>query len=1128
MKKLNKTITYNLYIEHMAETSLTLENISKIYLENIGERSIRDGLLEMEIRFGTKGQMQISHIDYKNVVQKLKSVGFETNMPQEMLRINVEDYDIKTKQKVNSDVRININGMSGISKYCKENRLDISKTEFETKNRFITEKGEEILPVDIDNYGLRINLNVETPLNKTGEKVTKLLQKWNEKKKIFRYLSRSTLINPNLPVKVDMTMVKMSKRGRNHTIQESGVLNAILFYEIEIEVDSTKVGLGTKYSNSEELSKVIKTVIKYILCGIQNTNYPVPIKEMKDVESEYMKILWGKESRKKVYSSNFVGPSSQTLQIVNITDKSLNVPNIRDNYTVTDKADGDRKLLFITKTGKIYLIDTNMKIQYTGAVSQEESIFNTIIDGEHILYDKKGEYINLYAAFDIYYKNDRDVRNLMFMPMDDEYDKNKYRLTILTSIMKQMKAKSFNKKDSPIRLQVKTFKKGDIFEQCKMFVDKINEGLFEYETDGLIFTPANLAVGANSVNEEYNVKPKKMTWKHSFKWKPVENNTIDFLTTFKKTNSGQYVINNKIEKGVDLTKNTQVKQYKIGVLRVGYNENIHGYINPCLNIIEDKIPTSNNRGSSNYRPVQFYPTNPSDENAGICYIPITSHDGMMYTEEGDIIEDNTIIEYRYDMSKNSKWRWIPLRVRYDKTADFRSGGNNFGNAYHVANNNWNSIHLPITEEMITTGENIPNEQQDEVYYNYDGKMSKTKGLRDFHNKYIKNMLIQKVSKHGDTLIDMAVGKGGDIPKWIDANLSFVLGIDISRDNIDNSHDGVCARYLRAKEKNLDIPKAIFVTGDTSKNIRNLDAIEGDKNKQVIKAIFGDMSKESTKEIGKGVLDNHAIGAEGFDICSIQFAIHYMFKNKETLYNFIQNVSEITKVGGYFIGTSYDGKKMFDILKNVNKGNSVTKIDQETNTKIWEVTKQYDNTGFENDETSLGYRIDVYQETINKVFSEYLVNYTYLSRLLENYGFIEHSKIDDGNVKTKQLKDAFKSTSFKELFYKMKKSKENYGSAQKMSQNESDISFMNRIFIYKKVRNVDTVRVTDTLLYSTQSVEPEMKVVEVTEQKQNNEINATTFQSSPSMATDEQKQEKTMSWDDLTEEEQQELLREFRS
>ena len=51
------------------------------------------------------------------------------------------------------------------------------------------------------------------------------------------------------------------------------------------------------------------------------------------------------------------------------------------------------------------------------------------------------------------------------------------------------------------------------------------------------------------------------------------------------------------------------------------------------------------------------------------------------------------------------------------------------------------------------------------------------------------------------LIDYAVGKGGDLPKWINAKLSFVLGIDIARkDNIENRLDGACARYLNYHKK----------------------------------------------------------------------------------------------------------------------------------------------------------------------------------------------------------------------------------------------------------------------------------------------------------------------------------------
>ena len=47
-------------------------------------------------------------------------------------------------------------------------------------------------------------------------------------------------------------------------------------------------------------------------------------------------------------------------------DIDSSAPNINKPYTVTDKADGDRKLLYIANDGKMYLIDTNMKVQFTG------------------------------------------------------------------------------------------------------------------------------------------------------------------------------------------------------------------------------------------------------------------------------------------------------------------------------------------------------------------------------------------------------------------------------------------------------------------------------------------------------------------------------------------------------------------------------------------------------------------------------------------------------------------------------------------------------------------------------------------------------------------------------------------
>ena len=84
-----------------------------------------------------------------------------------------------------------------------------------------------------------------------------------------------------------------------------------------------------------------------------------------------------------------------------------------------------------------------------------------------------------------------------------------------------------------------------------------------------------------------------------------------------------------------------------------------------------------------------------------------------------------------------------------------------------------TIHNPITEEMISTGLNIPDELgDDDVYYNRVTNATNTRALRDFHNLYIKK-LIKSASKRGDILIDLAVGKAGDFSKWIDAKLKFV-------------------------------------------------------------------------------------------------------------------------------------------------------------------------------------------------------------------------------------------------------------------------------------------------------------------------------------------------------------------
>jgi hypothetical protein len=318
-------------------------------------------------------------------------------------------------------------------------------------------------------------------------------------------------------------------------------------------------------------------------------------------------------------------------------------------------------------------------------------------------------------------------------------------------------------------------------------------------------------------------------------------------------------------------------------------------------------------------------------------------------------------------------------------------------------------------------------------------------------------LIRGVSQRKQTLIDFAVGKAGDLSKWIYSRLSFVFGIDISRDNIMNSMDGACVRYLKSlKDKNSET-KAIFLQGNSGLNIRSGKAFMTDKDKIIARALFGNGPKERSV-LKEGVYKQYGVGQDGFSIASCQFAIHYFFENNVVFHEFLRNVAECTAVGGYFIGTCYDGKTVFQRLKNKRKEEGIAILRDDK--KIYEITKMYEQTGFPDDELSLGYMIHVYQDSINKTFPEYLVNFDYLVRMMENYGFVlvsteEATKCDLPHG----------SGMFSELFTIMEneieqnpRSRNDYGRALSMNSDEKWISFMNRYFVFRKVHSVDAEKI----------------------------------------------------------------------
>jgi hypothetical protein len=1064
----------------MSVDESTPNELLKEYIDILVQSRQKGGNQELEVIFGEKDSDSISRIDFENVIGKLKSIGFTSGFAQNdgeyYLNIQNQFINKATGRTGIGNIRTTISGVSQIQEYCEKNTFDLDNppkyVQFMQKVPKI-HNGNRLAPISYDDFHFRINYKEEKILKPNFGIVKGLLQSWNNEKKVFRLIKRFTFRDYRFPyIKIDCSIVRSSKIVRKRMIPEfriesSNVFNNPEKYEIEIEIDSSKFPERTD-DFADILMGNLRKTIKYVMSGLQETNFPISYKDQNLVLREYMHVLYKNPPERRIKTRDFVGPSSKSLELPNIVplDDDIIVPNIRLPYTVTEKADGIRKLLFINSKGYAYLINVNMKVQFTGTITKQKDLMNTIIDGEHVLHDKRGAFINNYLAFDIYYINKKDIRSEPFYVSDSSAEKG--RLVLLNKTLKNIKFEGVVGEIIPLKVRAKTFHAAEgvgIFAKCKEILNRVSDGLFEYETDGLIFTPANKGVGSNTVGE--TLDPVKRTWGWSFKWKPPDFNTIDFLVTTQKTEGGSDFVGNIFENGDNMNAIDNLTQYKTLILRVGFNEKQHGLLNPCEDVIQDRFPKKNYREEkSSYKPVPFYPINPTPQfPAYLCNIVLenSGESKLMLTEDKTgVIEDETIVEFKYNKTKDKFWQWVPIRVRLDKTADYRSGGRNFGNAHHVAQSVWNSIHNPVTKDMLVSGLDIPDLiADDDIYYNKKNNGAITKAMRNFHNLFVKRLLILGASKRGDTLIDMTVGKGGDFPKWIAAKLSFVFGLDVARDNIENRMDGACARYIQYRRQFKTMPHALFVNANSENNIKSTEACITDKGKEITRAIFGEGPRDE-KKLGKGVFRQYGKAKDGFDVVSNQFSIHYFFKDVYTLNGFLRNVSECCKVGGYFIGSSYDGRRVFRELESKSMGESISI--HKNDTKMWSITKEYQNEEFPDDAGSLGYEIKVYQETINKTFSEYLVNFEYLIRIIKNYGFVLLEREEARDI---GLPESIGN--FDQLYYEMESQlkqhrirKSDIGSADKMSVEEKKISFLNKYFIFKKVMDVNAEEVSRTL------------------------------------------------------------------
>jgi hypothetical protein len=575
-----------------------------------------------------------------------------------------------------------------------------------------------------------------------------------------------------------------------------------------------------------------------------------------------------------------------------------NMVTITSRYSITEKADGVRYLLYITKYGNIYLISNkcgayciyNKYYSYTtntilnkkkktyksrssSTLSDEygtpskfdlTTLQETILDGEYI--EGHG-----YYAFDcisycgkLVYK-DTLINRLITLNKIITND-------LLQRVSRYIKINIFCKThiinskhlhlDEKTKLDVsyKSIKVSDTFsDDCYKLWTERKIQFPNYELDGIIFTPLDSPY-LSTDSDSHVLKP-------IYKWK--EDNTVDVLIKYDSSRKIWVFY-------TGMSPNTRL-----------INEHKHYYFNPRK---------GNNKHVNHL------------------------HNGQIW----EMLWNYTTRQFE------------PYRLRTDKLHP---------NAPLTITGTINIVKDPLYLKEIIT--NLKDTEADitqfgKLYYQEKGDDKHTRAqaidiqMRNFHNKVkydlinslntIKNEKVGKVF-----LLDLSCGRGGDINKYLTANVDVVLGIDISGTAINEARE----RWNNTPKQKKHNKDYYFIEADITKDMCKPDLFcSNTESASIYKRFinkYGSIPRTSIRGSTSDSINKSIRGL--FNIIVSNFAVHYYYQTEVGSTMFKRNLKYAASNNGLFVGTLLDGSTLNKHLSNSNKGILEAKKDNKVFYKI---------------------------------------------------------------------------------------------------------------------------------------------------------------------------------------------------
>jgi hypothetical protein len=926
---------------------------------------------------------------WQDIIQYLRSLGMREN-PQ-IVKLNI---------CLSNDIRFTLEGAGVIQAFCRDNKIHNKPY-----TAMLKENITDAIPVELDSYSARAKLKREVPLAADDMRIKDALTRWDQLAKLYRQIQRFEFVAPGgLGLRFDVSLVR---EGKGRTYQESRITTTGAKYEAEVELTADRGATPA----SRAASLLLKG-LSWLLQGRQRSYVLVSNTITGTIHEGLAGIFGSSGSRRGGRNAaaaggtfRYAGPQPATLERANMSAKpEPGVPNLLatpGGYNVTDKADGLRCMLYVAPNNKIYLIDSGGRVYATGKQMEGKAMNGVVLDGEWIQRDRLGQPVSHYYAFDILARpgGDTSIAAQPFMVAGAMLASTATATTRQSAMADAIRALGTSRQtvrgipvSADIQIGMKSFR--TVSEGGNLFRDAISAVLdgaktAPYNTDGVILTPnaAALPIG-------------KRSWPEQLKWKPPADNTIDFLVLVDKERDARGhptavdAIATKYREDAGHTVRFKTLRLFVGSSRDG------AYSDPRSTVLGDgPLPTSTEEGA--WRPVEFRPTDPRDPMASLCYIGIgegsadpagataaataldTDSTTIRTTRTGDVLQSDMIVEMAYHPDRAPGWRWEPTRVRHDKTERWRAGAQSGTmNADWVANSIWATFHNPITEEALRTGVvsecvALPTIVASSVAgvgrRTPSRDLVKVQCLQNFHNDGIKRAMLLRPTLSataGATLCDLAMGRGADIHKWIAEGVSYVFGCDVGAANLNDPEDGA---YRRLLDKMVSmggrdkVPPMTFVQADAARRLITGEAGLTEEDR----ALLG-------REFSAG-----GRGAGGYDVTSCMFALHYMFRDENTLAGFLTNLAHTVKVGAYFVGCGMDGDAVAKMLYGHNAVSG-----RDGSAEAWTLTKRYGSaigSSVPPSAVGLGLAVDVDFISQGESHTEYLVSWAYLQTMMATAG-----------------------------------------------------------------------------------------------------------------------------------------------